>query len=399
MLYRIVIGITNTSVNCLSLALFRTLEVNGHNIRELEFIHCSIQSCQLLEMPTVLGRLAMLKISNQDNGPDVMQTLGNLCSNIRHLNLSRFGKTSVTGNYGVYKDDIEVLLCGLKDSLISLALDEFNDERRDKLQIRHSPFIHCTKLQKLDLNGGGINAEDIMAIGRLGSLTELIIHHKKNIMDEDFKEAFEQQQMIGLQHCNMWGNGNFRKKATMALLKYCPNLISLDGQFEGFEEAVADCGPRNLKLQKLEIGALNRNVIMAVASLCNLQELHITFAKNLKRQDFRDAFHQGNLVNLEVIKLGLCPNLDSEGFTALLKNSSKLKHVKLFRLPGVTGYSDIFADCNLDNLTTFNARNCPGLYGRDVDFLKQSCPQIKEPQISRCGYFDKIDKLQELGLN
>jgi hypothetical protein len=133
---------------------------------------------------------------------------------------------------------------------------------------------------------------------------------------------------------------------------------------------------------------------MAAASLCNLQKLHITSAKELKSQDYTDAFHQGNLVNLEVIKLRLCPNLDSKGFKALLKNSSKLKHVNLLYLPGVTGYSDIFADCNLNNLTTFYARNCPGLYGCDVDFLKQSCPQIREPQIERCGYFDKIDKLQ-----
>jgi hypothetical protein len=78
------------------------------------------------------------------------------------------------------------------------------------------------------------------------------------------------------------GFTNFGKKATAALLNCCPNLIhwsrssSIKSEMTGFEEAVTYCGAQEIKLQTLELKSchVNRNVIMAVASLCNLSELH-----------------------------------------------------------------------------------------------------------------------------
>jgi hypothetical protein len=79
--------------------------------------------------------------------------------------------------------------------------------------------------------------------------------------------------------------------------------------------------------------------IMAVASLCNIRVLHICGYDQLSEQDYRRAFQQENLVNLEVIKLGQCSNLDSIGFKALLQGSSKLQAIKLLSETKITGYS------------------------------------------------------------
>lgn len=50
----------------------------------------------------------------------------------------------------------------------------------------------------------------------------------------------------------------------------------------------------------LTYGALNRNVIMDVASLCNLQKLYIVCLTELLSKVYKDAFQQGCLVNLRV---------------------------------------------------------------------------------------------------
>jgi hypothetical protein len=397
--------------NYTSVALFRSLEEHGHNIRELVFTQSAVKSCQLLQMPTLLGRLELLTLDTRGHDSimrtpydeelvinDVMQTLGNLCLNLRYLDLC-ISEYSIHIEYDLYKDDLDVLLFGLKDSLVSLKLGYFNDERRDRLQVMHSPFVHCTLLQKLCLKRC-LNAEDIKAVAKLRSLRELVIGDEypgEDISDEDFEEAFQQQQLISLEQLELSGFQNFGKKATMALFKHCPNLTNWTrctsiGQIDGLDEAVTYCGPDRLKLLKLDLMCclLNRNAIIAVARLGNLRELQLDGrkaknAKNVLKQDFRDAFHQGNLVNLEVLKLSFLVNLDSEGFGALLKGSSKLRHVTLMSLLGVSGYADIFAECHLEHLETFYAEHCPGLYNRDVDVLKHSCPKMtSKPKVFYC---------------
>jgi hypothetical protein len=138
------------------------------------------------------------------------------------------------------------------------------------------------------------------AIGRLGSLTELTMVGSNNgITDVDYKAAFEQGQMIALQRLELRGCRNFGKKATVALFKYCQNLKNLIcrqlHQLGGMEEAVAECGPSAIYLQKLEMSwcPLKKNDIMAVARLCNLRELHLSGTRS--GQDYKDAFQQGNL--------------------------------------------------------------------------------------------------------
>jgi hypothetical protein len=264
---------------------------------------------------------------------------------------------------------------------------------RDGLPVEHSPFVHCTFLQKLWLRRC-LNAEDIKAVARLKSLKELGIGDRypgEDIYDEDFEEAFQQRQLISLEQLELNGFRNFGKKATMALLKHCPNLTNwtiCDGQVNGLEEAVTHCGPNTLKLKKLVIDHcwLNSNAITAVARLCNLRELQLDgrFSENLSSQDFYNAFQQGSLVNLEVLKLKFFHNLDSKGFGALLRGSSKLKRVDLKYLIKVSGYADIFAKCHLEHLETFLAIHCPDLHDYDVDVLKQSCPKIKT-LILHCG--------------
>jgi hypothetical protein len=108
--------------------------------------------------------------------------------------------------------------------------------------------------------------------------------HMDRITDEDYKKAFEQGQLISLQRVELKGlRRNFEKKATVALFKYCPNLTNLSfspllGLIGGIEEAVSDCGPSAINLQKLEISSceLSKNDITAVVSLCNLRDPHLS---------------------------------------------------------------------------------------------------------------------------
>jgi hypothetical protein len=123
--------------------------------------------------------------------------------------------------------------------------------------VKHSPFIHCTLLEKLSTKSGP-NAQDMKAIGRLGKLTELTMGGKNNgITDGDYKRAFEQGQLTGLQRLELRGCRNFGKKATVALFKNCPNLKNWIccqlSQIGGIEEAVTECGASAIKLQKLEM--------------------------------------------------------------------------------------------------------------------------------------------------
>jgi hypothetical protein len=377
--------------------LFGILEEHGHNIRELHLAYeFNIKPCFLLKMPTVLNGLTSLTLQGvslcSDDGvgyaaergshivPVLLGILGNLCSNLRHFELNLY--------YSIYKDDLDDLLFGLKDSLVSLKLSPFCDERRlDGLPVEHSPFTHCMLLEELWMHSCP-NAEDMMAIGRLGSLKELTMMGSSiKIKDEDYKNAFKQQKMNSLKKFKLTGQSEFGKKATMAMLKYCPNLlyvtfsccfdqISLDG----LEEAVADCGPRMIKLQRLAFLScvLSRSSIMAVARLCNLRELSICGSNYpaLTKEDYRDAFQQGDLINLEVLTLKKCYNLDSEGLQALLKVGLKLRHVNLEELRGVTGYALIFGECNLKYLESFCAIKCPGFQDGDVNVLKKRCPRL-----------------------
>jgi hypothetical protein len=81
---------------------------------------------------------------------------------------------------------------------------------------------------------------------------------------------------------------------------------------------------------------------------------------------------------LEVLTLKEFVNFDSDGFKALLKGSSKLRVIQLVDVQDVTGYSDIFSECNLERLEHFSAIACPSFRGRDADFLRQRCPKIRE---------------------
>jgi hypothetical protein len=59
--------------------------------------------------------------------PGVIQMLGRLCSNLRHLDLKDYYMEECCN------DDSEVLLSATKASLVSLKLGHFYDERRDGL--------------------------------------------------------------------------------------------------------------------------------------------------------------------------------------------------------------------------------------------------------------------------
>jgi hypothetical protein len=268
-------------------ALFSTIERHGHSIRELAF---SGNHVSALYMQTVLGQLKSLTLHSQstdyqedENVPYVMRMLGNWCFNLRHLDLD-IAEDSL-GDYGLYNNDVDILLSGfkLKDTLVSLKLGDFRNECRYDKEIEHIPFIHCSLLEKLHVSG--FNAEDFMTSCQLRSLKELVIGDgcsSDHLTDEEFAEAFEQRQLNSLQLLELDGFTNFGKKATAALLNCCPNLIhwsrssSIKSEMTGFEEAVTYCGAQEIKLQTLELKSchVNRNVIMAVASLCNLSELH-----------------------------------------------------------------------------------------------------------------------------
>lgn len=344
-----------------NLELCRTLEEHGHNITELH-LDGHFED-HLLEMPTVLDRLTSLTLSGDnsiresDPASDVMHTLAKHCTNLRHLNLEDFCELYFERNddiHGLHRDDLEVLLFGLKASLVSLKLNDFFDVRRDAVQIEHSPFIHCNLLEKLWLTHGA-TAEDMKAIGRLKNLKELNIFKFwpiDPITDEDYEEAFEQKQMNSLQQFDMMGALNFGKKAVMALLKYCPNLIAWScinlHKIEGLAEAVSDCGPYMLHLEKLKLSncQLTRNSMMALASLCNLCELNISGCDELlSTHDYIEAFQQGNLVNLEVLTLMNCIKLDNMGLKTLLMGSSKLRVVNLHKLGDTASCANILADC------------------------------------------------------
>jgi Leucine-rich repeat (LRR) protein len=170
----------------------------------------------------------------------------------------------------------------------------------------------------------------------------------------------------------------------MALMKCCPNLKSMSCdriiQIETIVKAF-ECGPT--KLQKLHLSGCkwNRNTIMSVASLSNLRELHLNARErfdNLMSHKYTDAFDQGNLINLEVLSLSHCRNLESKGLNTLLKGNLMLKCVKLVYLRNVASYADIFVECNLKHLETFHAIFCPGFQDHDIEVLKRSCPRIRD---------------------
>jgi hypothetical protein len=126
-------------------------------------------------------------------------------------------------------------------------------------------------------------------------------------------------------------------------------------------------------------------LLFLVSSERALLDFDGRYARSLSSQDFRVAFQQGSLVNLEVLNLKICHNLDRDGFNALMKANSKLRHLSLHSLPRVTDYTDIFLECNLQNLEVFFASHCPGFYDRDMDVLKSSCPKMKMHKIIHCG--------------
>jgi hypothetical protein len=241
-----------------------------------------------------------------------VNTLGRLCSNLRHLDLEDYyGQDHEY--YNLVSADVEVLLSGCSATLVSLALCPF----ADALEEEQSLFVHCTRLEKLVVKHGP-NAEDMKTIGRLGCLKELTIASRRDVTDKEFEKTFE--QLVSLQHLRLDGCLKLGHKAVKALLKNCTNLKSLSCkdivEIEGLGEAVAHCGRQAIHLHKLHLSlcVLNRNDIMAVASLSNLRELHINEASEkefmLSKQDYRNAFQQpGSLVSLEVLCLSRCNNL------------------------------------------------------------------------------------------
>jgi hypothetical protein len=390
--------------------LFKTLEEHGHNLRELDLQQDDVDVEKILGMPTVLGQITSLRLCQEyhdgidtDRIPEVLETLGRLCSNLRHLDLQYYNMyESIVpepgglgpipdGKPGLYRDDIEALLSGLKASLISLKIGDLFKERRDELQVEQSPFIHCTMLEKLKV-GYGVDAKDINAISRLGNLKELEIGDKAGqIKDKDYQDAFEQKQLINLRQFVLHTQ-SFGTKAVIALLRNCPNLTSFScpsngNILEGIREIVADCGSDAINLQKLYLNdhGLTMNELIALTSLCNLRELRIS-GNYFSKPIFTIAnYNVGvttipkvNLLNLEVLDLGNFCNLDSEMFKTLVEGCPKLKHVKLNNLPEVTSWLEIFKECNLKNLETFQARDCPGIRGPDLVALNQNCPKIKK---------------------
>jgi hypothetical protein len=125
----------------------------------------------------------------------------------------------------------------------------------------------------------------------------------------------------------------------------------------------------------------SNGLLLTVSSLYRLRELYICYYGGyiqLSNQCFRVAFQQGNLINLEVIKLGCFTNLDSTGLKALLKGSTKLRVVNISTAPFVTGYSDIFADCNLQHLEHLVASCWRGFQSCDANVLRQKCPKLRK---------------------
>jgi hypothetical protein len=372
MLYRISISIINEDVHIRT--LFQTLEKHGHNIRELEFKNAHLNltgsyggNCPLLEMPTVLGQLTSLTpdLRHRRHTPVVLQTLGNLCSNLRHLDLEQCNT--------IPEEELNVLLFKLKDSLISLKLyfpDHGYINTRDEHNVECSLFIHCYMLEKLWLKGKGTNKKDIMVIGQIMTLKELKLEMPffNGIADKDYKKAFEQQQLNCLEHLELHSHSDardcifetrkFGNKATLALLKNCPNLTYWSChniQVSGFAEAVTDCGPNTINLCKLAFYNCTLGVrdLKAVVSLCNLKELYIIDFHSL--WDENDEFEQVNLTSLQTLTLERCLYLDTKIFKALMKGTTKLQNLNLSYLYQIEGYIDIFAECNLEHLETFRA--------------------------------------------
>jgi hypothetical protein len=192
------------------ISLTYTLEEHGHNIRELEFQQ-KIDICDLLQMPTILSQLTSLSFTQsnvikakQDTSLNVLKTFRNLCSNLDIRNPKN-------------KEELDVLLFGLKNSLVSLKLGNWATQER---QVDDSPFRHCTLLEKISLCGG-VSAIDFKAICRLGSLKELIIATKMELIwDEDFEEAFEQQEMISLQNLDLSCCSNFGNRGNGSMERH-----------------------------------------------------------------------------------------------------------------------------------------------------------------------------------
>jgi hypothetical protein len=390
MLYQLSISEIKEDVDVDIETLFRALEEHGHNITELEFSYVKLQdgsriNCHLLEMPTVLGRLTSLRL-NVENYSLVLETLGNLCSNLRHLDLEYC--------YPLCKEELNVLLFGLKDSLISLKLPSLRAEQQEEIQFESSPFMHCNILEKLWLYGG-LDVKDIMTIGQLVTLKELKFEQPNfGVTGEDYKNAFEQLKCLQHLELHLYEDQMFEKKSTLlALLKSCPNLTYWschNFQVSGFEEAVADCGPNTIKLQKLAFRhcTLGMRDLKAVLSLDNLKELHMIRPLCLwdEREFYNAAFEQVKLISLETLTLESCHDLDSKGFKALMKGTTKLQNVKLCYLHRIKGYTAIFAECNLEHLETFQAVSCSGLLASDVDVLKQTCPKLRDIDWDNADY-------------
>jgi hypothetical protein len=186
-----------------------------------------------------------------------------------------------------------------------------------------------------------------------------------------------------LEHLELHGHSahQFGNKATLALLKNCPNLTYWSChniQVSGFAEAVTDCGPNTINLCKLAFYNCTLGVrdLKAVVSLCNLKELYIIDFHSL--WDENDEFEQVNLTSLQTLTLERCLYLDTKIFKALMKGTTKLQNLNLSYLYQIEGYIDIFAECNLEHLETFRAVYCYGLLECDVEFLKQRCPKLRD---------------------
>jgi hypothetical protein len=397
-------------INPFSLELFKTIEEHGQNIREIDFGAAFIKINEMLEMPTVLGQITSLRLDQSYYHSaaylitDVIENLGRLCPNLQHLDLLHYYTdiTRIINGFldeeeysGLRKNDIEILLSGTKESLVSLKLGSFAHGYVD--EVEQSPFRHCTKLERLHVRNG-INGKDIMAIGRLGSLLEFKMDVESqepdldNIADEDYQNAFAQGQLINLQHFETNDELTFEALAFNALLQYCPNLTSLVCDMDiALTELVTDLGPQSINLQKLMLSThwFNLNELIAVTNLCNLRELKISSKWDPGHiEDYtchKTIFPPRNLTNLETLTLDSFDNLDRTVFEAIIAESSKLQEVNLKCLPELSGYAEIFKEFGLKNLKTLRAEKCPHLRGPDIAALNQSCPKLEKIYLSDIG--------------
>jgi hypothetical protein len=198
----------------------------------------------------------------------------------------------------------------------------------------------------------------------------------------DYQKAFEQLHLINLKQVKL--DGRLNTGPFIALLKYCPNLISVScaiDNVEGLSKLVSDSSPNYLNLQKLELDVCYfvENEFRAVTNVGNLRELKITSPCNIFYSSLRPF---GNLINLEVLTLDNCLNLDRNLFKSLVDGCPNLLEVNLKSMSVLKGSVRAFKTFILKNLETLHVEKCPGLRGPDIAALIHGCQKIKKITLS-----------------